>query len=320
MHSTKTMEAVLSEAQRRARDLRSRYDRGEQSAVDDIRSEAARYQFYHNIEIVPGVVTAGVEWADNYVGPVSSAMRGMDMRGRRVLDIGCRDGALSFLAEDMGAAEVVGIDNDPSNGLVDLLIPFRGSKVQARKGNVNDLSREQFGSFDVVIFSGVIYHLRYPIWALRRISDILSPSGTLLIEGGFIDGFGDLPILFCPVGTDSPYEPTSVTFFNEAGLSGALKSLGFSDVRCLRTFLPTFDAKGEDQYIRDHFPEFYRLYAGRHRLSFCRKILSCVRRWDEADHRVFPKNGHFATPDILERYWDGEHAAHTTSAIGPADR
>jgi hypothetical protein len=64
---------TLSEGQRRAPELGGRDERGTQSAVDDIRAEAANYHFYHNIEIVPGVITAGLDCADAYVNQVSSA-------------------------------------------------------------------------------------------------------------------------------------------------------------------------------------------------------------------------------------------------------
>src|ERR1700730_3340025 len=135
-----------------------------------------------------------------------SVMKCFDLKGKRVLDIGCRDGAQSFAAEQLGASEVIGIDNDLSDGLTSFFIPFKNSKVRAFHCNVIDLSREQFGEFDIVVFSGVLYHLRYPIWGLRRIADVLKPDGVLIIEGGFIEAFADLPILFCPIGSDSPYD------------------------------------------------------------------------------------------------------------------
>jgi tRNA (mo5U34)-methyltransferase len=43
------------------------------------------------------------------------------VRGKRVIDIGCRDGMFSFEAERMGAAEVTGIDNDLSTAAVEFL-------------------------------------------------------------------------------------------------------------------------------------------------------------------------------------------------------
>jgi 2-polyprenyl-3-methyl-5-hydroxy-6-metoxy-1,4-benzoquinol methylase len=121
-----------------AQELRRRFDGGDADVADAIKEEAAKYRFYHNIELVPGIVTAGYSWADGFVTRIAEAMQEFDFKGRRVLDIGCRDGAMSFIAEELGASEVIGIDNDLSEGLVKLLIPFKGSKVQAFQCNVNE--------------------------------------------------------------------------------------------------------------------------------------------------------------------------------------
>jgi tRNA (mo5U34)-methyltransferase len=94
-------------------------------------------------------------------------VRSLDLRGKRVLDIGCRDGLFSFAAESMGAIDVIGIDNDLSRGATELLIPYFNSKVRMHQMNLYDLTPERFGTFDVVIFPGVLYHLRYPFWGLR---------------------------------------------------------------------------------------------------------------------------------------------------------
>jgi SAM-dependent methyltransferase len=294
-----------------ALELRARHDRGEQDARQAIERELAKYQFYHRLEIVPGIFTRGLssygyDWADNLVARIVAAMGSIDLHGKRILDIGCRDGAVSFAAEKMGAADVIGIDNDLSLGLTEFLIPFKGSKVQAYSCNVNNLSRDRFGEFDVVIFPGVLYHLRYPTWALRRIGDVLKPGGTLLIEGGFIDGLADLPVTFCPVGTDSPYEPTSVTFFNAAGLTATLLSLGFADIKCLGTItrmsrLYTF------RFFATKFPRFLLSRFGIPP-SISRKLFSCVKSWSDDERLAYV--GADDAREVLTRYWDGTHGLH----------
>jgi SAM-dependent methyltransferase len=289
-----------------AQELRRRFDGGDADVADAIKEEAAKYHFYHNIELVPGIVTAGYSWADGFVTRIAEAMQEFDFKGRRVLDIGCRDGAMSFIAEELGASEVIGIDNDLSEGLVKLLIPFKGSKVQAFQCNVNELSVQQFGRFDIVVFPGVLYHLRYPIWALRRIADVLNPGSVLIVEGAFIDAFADLPILFCPIGSDSPYEPTSVAFFNKAGLTDTLLSLGYSDVRHHQSF---FEMPDEVAYLKRRFPKYAAEY-GDQRLSVCRMIFSCKKGWSD-DQRIAPHG----PQSILDRYWEGGHAFHSAQSI-----
>jgi SAM-dependent methyltransferase len=309
----------MTEAQNRARALRSKYESGDNTAINAIKEEAGKYHFYHNIEIVPGILTEGWAWADEYVNRVITAMRSFDFKGKRVLDIGCRDGAQSFAAEQLGASEVIGIDNDLSDGLTNFLIPFKGSKVKALECNLNDLSRQQFGAFDIVVFPGVLYHLRYPVWGLRQIADVLKPDGILIIESGFIEGFADLPVLFCPIGTDSPYEPTSVTYFNEAGITDTLLSIGFTEIRHHDSFNYLFSKEQEDNYLAGKFPKFLKEYSGHHKLSICRKIFSCTKRWSADDKRLDPESMKLSQQQILERYWDGVHGMHTRWSIDHND-
>lgn len=292
------------------RALRNRYESGDKSAIQTIKDEAVKYKFYHNIEILPGVLTAGYAWADEFVDRVFNVMKRFDFKGKRVLDIGCRDGAHSFEAEQLGASEVIGIDNDLSDGLTDFLIPFKDSKVQAYQCNVHHLSRQQVADIDIVLFSGVLYHLRYPMWALRRIADVLKPGGILIIESAFIEGFADLPLLFCPIGTDSPYEATSVTFFNEAGITNTLLSIGFSGIQHHDTFNYAFDDKVARGYLAEKFPKFFNEYHGDHMLSICRKIFSCTKKWRVDDKRISSEG-----LEIMLEYWDDIHGMHTGATM-----
>jgi 2-polyprenyl-3-methyl-5-hydroxy-6-metoxy-1,4-benzoquinol methylase len=198
----------------------------------ELRQVLDRYAFYHIIKLTDTISTPGYP---EYVPAQNLCMKylkSLDLKGKRVLDIGCRDGLFSFAAESMGAAEVVGIDNDLSKAATEFLIPFFNSKVRMYQMNLYDLKPESFGRFDVIIFPGVLYHLRYPFWGLRAIRDVLNSGGHLLIETGIWLGERNNAMLFCPIGGDSPYAPdeTSCTFFNEKGLVDTLTSLGFQTV------------------------------------------------------------------------------------------
>ena len=82
----------------------------------------------------------------------------------------------------------------------------------------------------MIIFPGVLYHLRYPFWALKVIRDVLKLGGHLLIETAIWEGERNNAMLFCPIGEESPYEPSSCTFFNVKGLVDTLKSMGFKTI------------------------------------------------------------------------------------------
>src|SRR5258708_11093135 len=89
-----------------------------------IREAIARYKFYHVIQLTDTITTPG--WAD-FVPTNNLSLKhleSLDLKGKHVLDIGCRDGLFSFKAECMGAAEVVGIDNDLSEAPTQFSISF----------------------------------------------------------------------------------------------------------------------------------------------------------------------------------------------------
>lgn len=93
-----------------------------------------------------------------------------DLRGKRVLDIGCNDGYFSFLAEERGA-EVVAIDSWPRRGFL-LAHELRAAKTEFHHLNVYDITPERLGFFDIVFFFGVYYHLKHPLLALERVASV----------------------------------------------------------------------------------------------------------------------------------------------------
>jgi 2-polyprenyl-3-methyl-5-hydroxy-6-metoxy-1,4-benzoquinol methylase len=184
------------------------------------------YSFYHCLELNPEVTTKGYEEFRAIQAPVTRALGSLPLAGKRVLDVGCRDGLFSLQAERLGASEVIAIDNELSSGTVEVVLPYLRSGVQMFGLNLYDLTPDKFGKFDIVVFAGVLYHLRYPMWGLKRIRDVLNPHGWLLIETAVFVGHDDLPLLYCPIDDESPYEPTSVSFFNVKGLTDTLSSIG----------------------------------------------------------------------------------------------
>ena len=94
-----------------------------------------------------------------------------DLRGRTVLDIGCNAGFYSLEMKRRGADRVVGIDSDD-----DYLAQARfaaevsGADVEFRKLSVYDVA-ELGEKFDLVLFMGVLYHLRHPLLALDLVRE-----------------------------------------------------------------------------------------------------------------------------------------------------
>jgi SAM-dependent methyltransferase len=261
----------------------------------------ARHRFYHIIEVAPGLFTPG---DPQQVPPQQLVMRmlgGISFEGKRVLDVGCRDGLFSFEAERRGAREVIGIDNDLSTGATDVLIPHFGSRVRMVEMNVLDLRPDTFGTFDVVLFAGVLYHMRYPMWTLQALRDVLVDGGEMVLETAILDGFEGYPLLYCPVGEESPFEATSPTFFNRRGLTDTLQSLGFSVQAAESLWPPTPAWRFQLRYLLRRRLLGRRLRPGRpDPLPSNRLAARCV-----------------ATPrdpaSFTDRYWQRTHRWHTAA-------
>ena len=184
--------------------------------------------FYHTVEYAPGRKTAGWPVIVPIVDMIMDTMRGLNFRGKRVLDIACRDGALSFEAERLGAASVIGVDFLLPVKNVAFLKQALHSQVRFEEHNLYQLTPDSYGLFDIVLLPGVVYHLRYPFVALRLMRDLLPHGGILLVETATFADANRLPLLLCPAPADSPYEVTSCTFFNIKGFVDSIGSLGFT--------------------------------------------------------------------------------------------
>jgi tRNA (mo5U34)-methyltransferase len=110
-----------------------------------------------------------------------------DLRGLRVLDIGAWHGCFSFECERRGASEVVALTMEPdeSTGFSRLAHAAGSRVVRNVPGTAYHLDQRELGHFDLVLFFGVLYHLRYPLLAVDNIRNIC--RGTVLIESHVID-------------------------------------------------------------------------------------------------------------------------------------
>jgi tRNA (mo5U34)-methyltransferase len=204
---------------------------------------AKQAKWHHRIEVAPGVVTPGLQQTEDLLGQIGMPE---DLSGMRVLDIGARDGFFTFEAEKRGATEVVALDNEPPHhtGFA-IAAELLESKATYVTENVYALDDERFGRFDLVLFLGVIYHLRHPLLALDRIHDITADDGLMLLEThmideGMVDGKGDwralrefspdleqLPLVQYYPGDMLGSDPTSQWAPNRVALEGWLRGAGF---------------------------------------------------------------------------------------------
>ena len=131
----------------------------------DLKGEIDRIRWFHQIDLGHGVVTPGI---DPSAARLPQYALPRDLSGKSVLDIGAWDGFFSFEAERRGAARVVALDSyvwrSPLFGRdgFDLARRTLDSKVEDVELEVLEIGPEKLGTFDLVIFSGVLYHMRHP--------------------------------------------------------------------------------------------------------------------------------------------------------------
>ena len=132
-----------------------------------------------------------------------------DLTGRTVLDIGCNGGFYALEMKRRGAERVVGIDPDPRYlAQAALAAEVAGLPIELRELSVYDVAA--LGErFDVVLFMGVLYHLRHPLLALDLIREHVARD--LVLVQSLLRGTSEA----APVAQDYPFEETAV--FEEAG-------------------------------------------------------------------------------------------------------
>jgi 2-polyprenyl-3-methyl-5-hydroxy-6-metoxy-1,4-benzoquinol methylase len=99
-------------------------------------------------------------------------------KGLKVVDIGCGDGALTYLLLRMGA-EVAGVEPDPIGRLLaEREFSQRGTKVKFYES----LEKLQRSYFDVAVCSEVIEHVEDPYSLLANISQFIQPEGIAVVS------------------------------------------------------------------------------------------------------------------------------------------
>ncbi len=205
-----------------------------QPAADEARAFLAGAQFvwHQQFELAPGLPTPGVSPADWLLAAFDVPR---DLHGKTVLDIGTTNGAVAFEAERRGADRVVAVD------ILDIdwfgfraLAELFDSKAEFLQCSLYELPDVLQETFDVVVFWGVLYHLRHPLLgldAVRRVARDVVYLETAVAD--FRDGSTETVARFHQLddlGGDASnwWSPTS------AALAAWCRSAGF-DVERTRT-------------------------------------------------------------------------------------
>ena len=143
---------------------------------------AALAPWFHNINL-GGVWTAPDHFLGDYPGAKFRRFAPQlpkDLAGKSVLDIGCNAGFYSIEMKRRGAGRVLGIDSDErylaQARLATETLGF--DDIEFAKLDVYEVGGLA-EKFDLVIFMGVLYHLRHPLLALDLIREHV--AGDLML-------------------------------------------------------------------------------------------------------------------------------------------
>jgi tRNA (mo5U34)-methyltransferase len=223
-------------------DLRQKVERGDSAAKAEIQRVIDRLgPWYHNVVFAPGIMSS----PQNADYPASrwrvlDPIIPKDLKGKSVLDIGCNSGFFSLEMKKRGADRVVGVDIMPH-----LLAQSRFSShwfnlpVELYECGAYDLQTLD-SKFDVVVFIGVLYHLKHPLYALELIASMCKETMYFqsVVRGpaGDVEPAEDYPVT--EIATfDQPAWPK--LYFIEKKFNGDESNWWFATRSCLKAMLRT---------------------------------------------------------------------------------
>lgn len=199
---------------------------------EELRTAVAGIRWFHSIHLGHGIITPGRFDNLRTLKRVSVPDR---LDGQTVLDIGAWDGFFSFEAERRGARRVLATDwfcwSGPGWGTKDgfeLARRALHSRVEDKEIDVFDLSPVTVGVFDLVLFLGVLYHLKHPMLALERVFNV---TGRQLILETHVDLLHSRRPAWAFYPSDElDRDPTNWFGPNPSAVVEMLKSVGFRRV------------------------------------------------------------------------------------------
>jgi tRNA (mo5U34)-methyltransferase len=246
--------------------------------------------WHHSIDLGDGVVTPGIAGL-SHLQSEWERMRLPDLTGKQVLDIGAWDGFYSFEAEKRGATRVLALDHYVWNMRMDFqhaywekckregvvpseyyLVPgaldpglagkagfdtahrILGSRVEQLVTDFMTVDLEKVGSFDVVLFRGVLYHMREPLKALTRVALFTRELALIQTAAIYVPGFEHVPLFEFYGSNELNHDVSNWWAPNLTGLINCCHAAGFRRVEPVSSFSPP------EQAMRDSPGHLHRCW------------------------------------------------------------
>lgn len=169
--------------------------------ADAILKDWRSKQWYYSIEICPGVYTKGFEF--NNIALTRQMLANVDVKGRRVIDISAMEGTISTEMAKQGATVMStdaidrtpqitlvkaahGVEFDyfpdvPLHRLAEYIFEVQASKSYSHGATIGPSAQTPFG-FDVVVSSGVMYHVMNPVDHFMTYRKLCKLGGVVILE------------------------------------------------------------------------------------------------------------------------------------------
>jgi tRNA (mo5U34)-methyltransferase len=199
-----------------------------------LQAEIERLPWFHQIDFGNGVLTPGQIRISKIRRMSRMLFDGLDLKGRTLLDIGCWDGAYSIEAERRGAVvtasdHYVWHEIPERRRAFDLAITRLAPTINVLDIPVEELTLDRVGRFDIVLFLGVLYHLRDPLTALERVAQLA--GDTLILETRMTLRHSRKPMMQFHPGKTLGNDPTNWWTPNRPCVEAMLRDIGFRQIR-----------------------------------------------------------------------------------------
>ena len=192
--------------------------------AEETRRQAARLSrlgWYHTIELPDGGVIEGLQSLEQQRKRLRQFPIPEDLTGKRVLDVGAWDGWFSFEMERRGA-EVLAVDSTKNTRLLEAR-QLLGSRIEYHIADICRLTAKDIGTFDIVLFLGVLYHVKHPLVALENVCGLCRDMAC-------IESF---------VTDTDPHAAPLMEFYETNELRGQLDNWVGPNLSCLLAFCRT---------------------------------------------------------------------------------
>ena len=247
----------------------------------ELQAQADSFGWFHSIDLGRGVRTKGLSELALRTDQLP------DLAGKSVLDIGAWDGYYSFLAERQGASRVVALDHYawgvdfvargrywdecaargvlPDHGRdatdfwradlpgkrgFDFAREALGSRVESVVADFTTADLGELGTFDVVFYLGVLYHMKEPLTCVERVREVTGEVAVIETEAVHLHGMDDASVLQFHPGGDVQADFGN-WFVPTIGAIGSLcAAAGFARVENVVGPPPPPPSAGESSLVR----------------------------------------------------------------------